>query len=77
MDNIFHFIFADSPKITKLLVLGSITISFLTWFQILSPLHLYYNSELIFKKFQLWRLISNIFYFGDLNLSLFFHLLLL
>lgn len=70
-------LFNDSPKITKFLTIGCVLISFATWFNILSPLDLYFNSDLIFKKFQIWRIVTNIFYFGDLSLSLIFHLLLL
>ncbi len=73
MDIFFH----DSPKITKFLTIGCVLISLGTWFNILSPLDLYFNADLIFKKCQFWRILTNIFYFGDLSLSFIFHLLLL
>ncbi len=75
--DVLNFFFQDSPKITKILTISSILISLLTWFGLLSPLDLYFNNELIFKKFQIWRIFTNIFYFGDLSLSLIFHLILL
>lgn len=75
--DVLNFFFQDSPKITKILTIACILISLLTWFNVLSPLDLYFNSDLIFRKFQFWRIFTNIFYFGDFSLSLIFHLILL
>ena len=73
---VFNFFFQQSPKITKILTLSSISISLLTWFEIVSPLSLYLNYSLIFKKCQIWRIFTNFFYFGDFSLSLLFHMLI-
>ena len=73
---VFNFFFQQSPKITKILTLSSILISLLTWFEIVSPLSLYLNYSLIFKKCQIWRIFTNFFYFGDFSLSLLFHMLI-
>ena len=73
---VFNFFFQQSPKITKILTLSSISISLLTWFEIVSPLSLYLNYSLIFKKCQIWRIFTNFFYFGDFSLSLLFYIFL-
>ena len=73
---VFNFFFQQSPKITKILTLSSILICLLTWFEIVSPLSLYLNYSLIFKKCQIWRIFTNFFYFGDFSLSLLFHMLI-
>jgi len=73
---VFNFFFQQSPKITKILTLSSIFISLLTWFEIISPYSLYINYQLIFKKFQIWRILTNFFYFGKFNLSLILHMLM-
>ena len=73
---VFNFFFQQSPKITKILTLSSILISLLTWFEIVSPLSLYLNYSLIFKRCQIWRIFTNFFYFGDFSLSLLFHMLI-
>jgi Derlin-2/3 len=70
--DIFNFFFQDSPKITTFLTLTCLSISVLCWFEILSPLYLYLNFELIFKKYQIWRLFTSFFYYGDIGLSFFF-----
>jgi len=75
--NIINIIFEDSPKLTKILTFLCLTISLLTWFEIVSPLSLYLNYDLVFKKYQFWRLFTNFFYFGNFGLSLIFHLMLL
>ena len=73
---VFNFFFQDSPKVTTFLTLTCLSISILTWFEILSPLYLYLNFELIFKKYQFWRLFTSFFYYGDIGLSFFFHMIL-
>jgi Derlin-2/3 len=73
---VFNFFFQDSPKVTTFLTLTCLSISILTWFEILSPLYLYLNFELIFKKYQFWRLFTSFFYYGDIGLSFIFHMIL-
>ena len=73
---VFNFFFQQSPNITKILTLSSILISLLTWFEIVSPYELYLNYNLIFKNFQIWRIFTNFFYFGNFSLGLIFHMLI-
>jgi len=74
--DVFNFFFQESPKITKILTITCMVISLMTWFEIITPLYLYFNYELIFKKYQIWRIFTNFFYFGNFSLSLIFHLIL-
>jgi Derlin-2/3 len=74
--DVFNFFFQESPKITKILTITCMLISLMTWFEVITPLYLYFNYELIFKKFQIWRILTNFFYFGNFSLSLIFHLIL-
>ena len=71
--DIFNFFFQEAPKVTKFLTLSTIAISLLSWFEIISPIGLYLNFNLIVKKFQIWRLFTNFMYFGEFSLSFFFH----
>ena len=73
---VFNFFFQQSPIITKIITLSSIGISLLTWSEIVSPYSLYLNYNLTFKKFQIWRIFTNFFYFGNFSLSLVFHMLI-
>lgn len=73
---VFNFFFQQSPKITKILTLSCIAVSLLTWFEVVSPLSLYLNPKLIFSNFQIWRIFTNFFYFGEFSISLIFHMLM-
>jgi Derlin-2/3 len=75
--DVFNFIFSESPKITKILTISCMIISLMTWFEIITPLYIYFNWELIFRKYQIWRIFTNFFYFGNFGFSLIFHLMLL
>ena len=35
--------------------------------QIITPFSVYYNTQLIFRKMELWRLVTNFLYFGSLG----------
>lgn len=45
--------------------------------EIISPFSVYFNARLIFRKFQLWRLVTNFFYFGNIGLDFLFHMFFL
>ncbi|KAF6263578.1 Der1-like family-domain-containing protein [Scenedesmus sp. NREL 46B-D3] len=55
------------PIITRYYV----TLSFLTTaacaLEIITPFNVYFNSHLIFKKGEIWRLLTNFFFFGNLG----------
>eukprot|EP00798_Chlamydomonas_sp_ICE-L_P016495 gene16495-22722_t len=46
-----------------------VTLAFITTagcaLEIITPFNVYYNSKLIFQKYELWRLLTNFFYFGS------------
>jgi hypothetical protein len=35
--------------------------------QIITPFNVYFNAQLIFKKGEVWRLLTNFFFFGNLG----------
>ena len=67
---VFNFLFNESPKITKILILSSFSISIFVWAGLISTLDIYLNFTLVIKKFQIWRIITTFLYFGEFNLSL-------
>ncbi len=69
---VFNFVFNHSPKITSILIMASFAVSILAWAGLISALDIYLNYSLIIKKFQIWRLFTTFFYFGEFNLSLVF-----
>lgn len=45
--------------------------------QVISPLNVYFNSTLIFREYELWRLVTNFFFFGSLGVDFVFHMFFL
>ncbi|XP_075836058.1 derlin-3 isoform X2 [Microtus pennsylvanicus] len=43
--------------------------------ELLSPFQLYFNPHLVFRKFQVWRLITTFLFFGPLGFGFFFNML--
>ena len=71
---VFNFIFNESPKITRLLILSSFAISILVWSGLINTLDIYLNFGLIIHKFEIWRLLTTFLYFGEFNLNLILHM---
>ncbi|KXZ44460.1 hypothetical protein GPECTOR_67g300 [Gonium pectorale] len=45
--------------------------------EIITPFNVYFNAKLVFKDLELWRLITNFFFFGNLGLDFVFHMFFL
>ena len=71
---VFNFVFNESPKITKILIISSFATSILVWSGLISTLDIYLNYALIIKQFPIWRIITTFLYFGEFNLSLILHM---
>lgn len=58
-----------------------VTMSFLTTagcaLEIITPFNVYFNAKLVFEKLELWRLVTNFFFFGNLGLDFVFHMFFL
>eukprot|EP00742_Colponemidia_sp_Colp-10_P006153 GILJ01006586.1.p1 GENE.GILJ01006586.1~~GILJ01006586.1.p1 ORF type:complete len:278 (+),score=13.17 GILJ01006586.1:73-906(+) len=69
--------YKEIPIITRCYM----TVAFLTTVacavDLVSPFALYFNRSLIFEKFQVWRLITNFFFFGTFGLDFLFHMFFL
>ena len=71
---VFNFLFNESPKITKILVLSSFSISILVWSGLINTLDIYLNFYLIIHKYEIWRILTTFLYFGEFNLNLVLHM---
>ena len=71
---VFNLLFNQAPKITKIMILSSFSISILVWSGLITTLDIYLNYALIIKRFQIWRILTSFLYFGELNLSLVFNM---
>eukprot|EP00039_Didymoeca_costata_P018948 m.335650 g.335650 ORF g.335650 m.335650 type:complete len:247 (-) comp17643_c0_seq1:779-1519(-) len=67
----------QTPVITRSYATACFLTTLASQLEIVSPLHLYFNTELIFRQGQYWRLITNFLYFGDFNLDFVFHMFFL
>ena len=56
---VFNFLFNESPKITKILIISSFATSILVWSGLITTLDIYLNFGLIIKKFQMAELLIN------------------
>ena len=69
--------YRQMPVVTR----SYLTLSFLTTagcaLELISPFSVYYNSNLIFRKGQVWRLATNFFFFGSLGMDFVFHMFFL
>lgn len=65
------------PVITRSYATGCFLTTLACQLDIVNPLHLYMNTELIFRKHQYWRLITNFLYFGEFSLDFVFHMFFL
>ncbi|KAJ9534695.1 Der1-like family-domain-containing protein [Haematococcus lacustris] len=58
-----------------------VTLAFLTTagcaLEIITPYNVYYNTKLIFGKGEVWRLVTNFFFFGQLGIDFVFHMFFL
>lgn len=55
------------PKITKTLFAGSLGVTLAAHFGLLNPYSLIFNWGLIWNKFEIWRLVTSVFFFGKLG----------
>lgn len=69
--------YKQMPVITR----SYLTLSVLTTvgcaLEVISPYHIYLNSDKVIGQFQYWRLFTNFFYFGRLDLDFLFHMFFL
>lgn len=69
--------YKQMPVITR----SYLTLSILTTvgcaLEVISPYHIYLNSDKVIRHFQYWRLFTNFFYFGRLDLDFLFHMFFL
>ena len=64
------------PPLTRLMLVFQIGLSCAVWLELVSPFKLYFNWSLIAGKHQYWRLLTSLFYKGDLSPHLIFDFLM-
>jgi len=69
--------FKTMPIITKTWFVTSLVATALISFQFMSPWWLYLDLDLVFRKFQLWRLVTCFIFFGKFSLNFVFAMFLM
>ncbi|XP_023384070.1 derlin-3 isoform X1 [Pteropus vampyrus] len=67
--------FLQVPTVTRAYTAACILTTAAVQLELLSPFQLYFNPHLVFRKFQVWRLVTNFLFFGPLGFSFFFNML--
>jgi len=66
--------YKNLPIITKTYMTACVATTIAVYLDIVTPLDIYLNFNLIFKKFQFWRLITNFFFFDYIGINFLFHM---
>ena len=69
--------YKEMPIVTRTYLTLAFLTTVLCSLEIISPFTVYFNLKLITQKLQLWRLLSNFFFFGNLGLDFLFHMFFL
>ncbi|XP_073917154.1 derlin-3 isoform X3 [Castor canadensis] len=67
--------FQQVPAVTRAYTAACVLTTAAVQLELLSPFQLYFNPHLVFRKFQVWRLVTNFLFFGPLGFSFFFNML--
>jgi len=69
--------YLEIPIITRVYLTTSVVTTAACALELVSPFSLYFNAQLVVYKFQVWRLLTNFFFFGALGLDFLFHMFFL
>lgn len=64
----------EIPIISRFYLTAAFAVTTACFLDVVSPLALYYNYDLILSKGQFWRLFSSFFFFGTFSLDFVFHM---
>jgi len=64
----------EIPVVTRLYLITAVATTTACFMDVVSPLTLYFNYDLIFRRGQYWRLVSSFLFFGTFSLDFMFHM---
>ncbi|MBN3291091.1 DERL2 protein, partial [Polypterus senegalus] len=65
------------PIVTRAYTTACVVTTAAVQLEIITPFQLYFNPDLIFSKFQIWRLITNFLFFGPVGFNFLFNMIFL
>jgi len=65
------------PTVTKAYTTACVLTTMAVQMEMISPFQIYFNPDLILKKWEVWRLVTNFLYFGNVGFNFLFNMLFL
>ncbi|KAK3084358.1 hypothetical protein FSP39_012158 [Pinctada imbricata] len=67
--------YMQMPPITRAYTTACVLTTIAVQLDIITPFQIYFNPDLIFKKYQIWRLVTNFMYFGPIGFNFLFNMI--
>ncbi|CAG5129398.1 unnamed protein product [Candidula unifasciata] len=67
--------YMQMPPITRAYTTACVLTTLKVQLDLVSPFQIYFNPELIFRQYQLWRLVTSFLYFGPIGFNLLFNMI--
>lgn len=67
--------YMQMPVVTRTYASACVVTTLAVQLELITPFQLYFNPELIFQRYQLWRLITNFLFFGTIGFNFFFNMI--
>ncbi|CAH3110564.1 unnamed protein product [Pocillopora meandrina] len=63
------------PVVTRTYTSACVVTTLAVQLELITPFQLYFNPELIFQRYQFWRLVTNFMFFGTIGFNFFFNMI--
>ncbi|BFZ04795.1 hypothetical protein BsWGS_07834 [Bradybaena similaris] len=67
--------YMQMPPITRAYTTACVLTTLAVQLDLISPFQIYFNPELIFRQYQLWRLVTSFLYFGPIGFNFLFNMI--
>ncbi|KAH9503873.1 Derlin-2 [Bulinus truncatus] len=71
----FHQEYMQMPPVTRAFTTACVLTTLAVQLDLISPFQIYFNPELIFKHYQIWRLVTSFLYFGPIGFNFLFNMI--
>ncbi|RUS82281.1 hypothetical protein EGW08_009959 [Elysia chlorotica] len=67
--------YMQMPPITRAYTTACVLTTLAVQLDIISPFQIYFNPDLIFRQFQIWRIVTSFLYFGQIGFNFLFNMI--
>jgi Derlin-2/3 len=75
VSSLFRQAYLEMPPVTRAYSTACVMTTLAVQLDVVSPFQLYYNPMLIWKQYQLWRLVTTFLFFGTFGFNFFFNMI--